>query len=156
MGAYHHITPPLLKEILMSTDLTWPSWPPPSKNFMGAYHHITPPLLKEILMTTDLAWQKRPPQLKFHRIIPSHYTSLTKGNFDDYRFDLTKKTLPPPAKISQVHTIMLHRPCYRKSRHNKNHVLPKRGTMLKKPSFIGPCLLPKFWNKKPKQPLGWL
>ena len=31
-----------------------------------------------------------------------------KGNFDDYRFDLTKLT--PLTKISQVHTIMLHLP----------------------------------------------
>ena len=53
MGAYHHITPPLLKEILMTTDLI-DQKDPPSQNFMGAYHHITPPLLKEIFLTTDL------------------------------------------------------------------------------------------------------
>ena len=81
-----------------------------------------------------------PPQRKFHRCIPSCYNSLTKGNFDDCRFDLTKKTphlkfhrcIPscytsltkgnfddyrfdltkktPPAKISQVYTITLHLP----------------------------------------------
>ena len=89
----------------MTTDLTWPKRPP-GQNFMGAYHHATPPLLKEIWMTTDLTWPKRPPQSKFHGCIPSCYTSFTKGNFDDYRFDLTKKT--PPVKISWVHTIMLH------------------------------------------------
>ena len=29
-GAYHHVTPPLVKEILMTTDMTWPKRPPPS------------------------------------------------------------------------------------------------------------------------------
>ena len=57
--------------------------------------------------------------------------------------DLTWPKRPPPTKISQVHTITLHRPCYRKSRHNKNHVLPKCDTMLKSI----PCFNLKYsWN----------
>ena len=87
----------------MTTDLTPPKTPP-SQNFRGAYHHITPPLLKEILMTTDLTSPKTPP-VKISQVHTIN-CSFTKGNFDDYRLDLTKNT--HQVKISQVHTIMLH------------------------------------------------
>ena len=71
--------------------------PPPAKGNFDDYRF-------------DLTKLTPPPQLKFHRCIPSHYTFPAKGNFDDYRFDLTKLSPPLPAKVSQVHTIMLHLP----------------------------------------------
>ena len=75
--------PTPIKEILMTTDSTWPKRPTLSQNFMGANHNITPPLLKEIFMTTDFTWPKiLPPMLKFHRCIPSRYTFPATGNPD--------------------------------------------------------------------------
>ena len=61
---------------------------------MGAYGNATP-LLKPIFPTPDLTWPKRPPLWpNCHGCIQSCYTSFTKGNFFNYRFDLTKKTPP--------------------------------------------------------------
>ena len=50
MGANCNVTPPLLTEFSMTTDLTCliKKTPPPRENFTGAYHHITPSLLQDI------------------------------------------------------------------------------------------------------------
>ena len=57
--------------------------------------------------TSRMVFWDHSPLPKFHRCIPSCYTSLTKGNFDDYRFHLTAKPTSP-FKFSQMHSITLH------------------------------------------------
>ena len=85
-------TTPPIKEILMSTDLTWPSWPPAK---ISQVHTIMLHLHYYRRFWRLHIWLgQKDPRSKFHRCIPSCYTSFTKGNFDDYRLDLTKK--PPP------------------------------------------------------------
>ena len=94
--------------------------PPPVKisHVHSIMLHLPPAKISQVhFITLHL-----PPWPKFHRCIPSHYTFPAKGNFDVYRFDLTKLTPPqpkfhrcipscytyPPAKISQMHSITLH------------------------------------------------
>ena len=73
----------------------WPKRPPSPAKLIGAYGNATP-LLKPIFPTPDLTWPKRPPQPNCHGCIQSCYTSFTKGNFFDYRFDWTNFDPPPP------------------------------------------------------------
>ena len=72
IDAFHHITPSLLKEISMSTDLTWPSWPPPPwpKFHRCIPSHYTYPL-------------------QFHRCIPSCYPYPPGQNFTDAFYHAT-------------------------------------------------------------------
>ena len=93
-GTYHHITPSLLKEILMSTDLTWPSWPPVKISQVHSIMLYLPPAKISQVHSIMLHLPSLP---KFHRCISSHYTFRAKGNFGDYRFDLTK--LSPQLKF---------------------------------------------------------
>ena len=78
-----------------------------------------------------------------------HITPVLNNILDLCRFDLTYLNPPSPAKISQdaFHHITpqpFNQSASSRSRHNKNHVLPKRSTMLKSIS----CLKIFFyWNE---------
>ena len=97
--------------------------PPPSQNFTDAFHHITPSLPKEILMSTDLTWLSWPPPSQnftdaFHHIIPSLLKEILMS------IDLTWPSWHPLAKISQMHSIMLHFPPGQNFKDAFHHVTP--------------------------------
>ena len=100
---------------------------------MGAICHVTP-VLNDILdlCRFDLTYLT-PPQLKFHGCNLSCYTCV-KWYFRSMQIWLD--VFDPPNKISQdaFHHITpqpFNQSASSRSSHNKNHVLPKRSTMLK-------------------------
>ena len=91
---HSHATPPLLKAIFSTTDLTWPKRPP-GQNFMGANCNATPPLLKAIFFDYrfDLT-NFDPPCQNFMGVI-CHVTPVLNDILDLCRFDLTYLTPLP-------------------------------------------------------------
>ena len=77
-----------------------------------------------------------------------HVTPVLNDILDLCRFDLTYLT-PLPTKISQdafrhITPQPFNQSASSRSRHNKNHVLPKRSTMLKSIS----CLLQEWFSQQ--------
>ena len=98
----------------------------PCQNFMGANCNITPQLKIFFYYRFDLTKKTPNPPPKFYGCKLLCYTSIKKIFY--YRFDLTKKNPPPRQNFMGANcnvTPDTH------SRHNNNHVLPKRSTMLK-------------------------
>ena len=62
MGANCNATPPLLKEILMTTDLTWPKIPP-RQNLMGANCNIVDPVHLFLSLSSESEFRQKPPPI---------------------------------------------------------------------------------------------
>ena len=133
MGANCNATPPLLKAIFFRLQIWLDQLWPPRQNFMGAICHITP-VLNDILdlCQFDLMYLTPPPP-KFHRCILSCYTCV---NWYFRSMQIWPDVFDPPCQnfMDAFHHITpqpFNQSASSHSRHNKNHVLPKRSTMLK-------------------------
>ena len=148
MGANCNATPPLLKAIFFDYIFDLTKKYPPSQNFMGANCNATPPLLKAIFFDYrfDLT-NFDPPSQNFMGAI-CHVTPLLNDILDLCRFDLTYLTPTPKFYGCISSRYITSQPFMQsassRSRHNKNHVLPKRSTMLKSIS----CLVYKIDIKR--------
>ena len=174
MGANCNATPPLLKAIFSTIDLTWPTliplpkfhgcnlscytcvkwyfrsmqiwldvdlFDPPRQNFTGAFCHITP-MWNDILDLCRYDLMYLTPPLKFHRCNLLCYTCV-KWYFKSMQIWLD--VFDPPCQnfmdaFCHVTPQPFNQSACSCSRHNKNHVLPKRSTMLKNISCFFSCV----------------
>ena len=131
MDAFCHVTP-VLNDILdlCRFDLMYLT---PHQNFADVFHHVTP-VLNDILDLCRYDLKYFTPLPKFYRCISSHYTWV-KWYFRSMQIWLDVFDPPPTKKFTDAFHHVTPQPFNQSasshSRHNKNHMLRKRSTMLK-------------------------